>query len=77
MLQFYAKYISLDFLIAKDFTIANADNYVKSFSLNTIVKAKIEMIRSEMNISLEKTRKLIEQTVNGHFRTALTNVVKC
>ena len=61
MLQFYAKYISLDFLIAKDFTIANADNYVKSFSLNTIVKAKIEMIRSETNISLEKTRKLIEQ----------------
>lgn len=61
MLQFYSQYISLDFLIAKDFSIANADNYVKSFSLNTIVKAKIEMIRSEMNISLEKTRKLMEQ----------------
>lgn len=61
MLQFYAQYISLDFLVAKDFSVANADNYVKSFSLNTVVKAKIDMIRNEMNTSLEKTRKLIEQ----------------
>lgn len=61
MLQFYAQYISLDFLLAKDFSIADADNYVKSFSLNTVVKAKIDMIRSEMNTSLEKTRKLMEQ----------------
>jgi transcriptional regulator with XRE-family HTH domain len=61
MLQFYAQYISLDFIVAKDFSVANADNYVKSFSLNTVVKAKIDMIRNEMNTSLEKTRKLIEQ----------------
>jgi hypothetical protein len=64
MLQYYSQYISLDFLLAKDFSVANADNYVKSFSLNTVVKAKIDMIRKEMNISLEKTRKLIEQQLN-------------
>lgn len=61
MLQYYAQYISLDFLLARDFSVANADNYVKSFSLNTVVKAKIDMIRNEMNTSLEKTRKLMEQ----------------
>lgn len=44
MLQYYSQYISLDFLLAKDFSVANADNYVKSFSLNTVVKAKIDMI---------------------------------
>ena len=64
MLQYYSQYISLDFLLAKDFSVANADNYVKSFSLNTVVKAKIDMIRNEMNTSLEKTRKLIEQQLN-------------
>lgn len=61
MLQYYGQYISIDFLLAKDFSVANADNYVKSFSLNTVVKAKIDMIRNEMNTSLEKTRKLMEE----------------
>ncbi len=47
LLLFYSNYISADFLFAKDFNVADADNYTKSFSLNTIVKAKIEVIREE------------------------------
>ena len=41
VIQFYSNYISVDFLLAKDFRIADADRYAKSFSLNTIVKAKL------------------------------------
>jgi transcriptional regulator with XRE-family HTH domain len=64
LLDFCSNYISLDFLFTKDFSIGDADNYVKSFSLNSVVKARIDMIRLEANSSLEKTRKLLEQQLN-------------
>jgi transcriptional regulator with XRE-family HTH domain len=64
LLDFCSNYISLDFLVTKDFSIGDADNYVKSFSLNSVVKARIDMIRLEANSSLEKTRKLLEQQLN-------------
>ena len=54
LLLFYSNYISADFLFAKDFNVADADNYTKSFSLNTIVKAKIEVIREEFEKELSK-----------------------
>lgn len=60
LLCFYANYISLDYLFAKTFSIDAADSYSKSFSMNTVVKARINMITSEMNTSLEKTRRLME-----------------
>ena len=65
LLLFYSNYISADFLFAKDFNVADADNYTKSFSLNTIVKAKIEVIREEFEKELSKLKseyiqKLIE-----------------
>ena len=53
---FYSNYISADFLFAKDFNVADADNYTKSFSLNTIVKAKIEVIREEFEKELSKLK---------------------
>lgn len=56
LLLFYSNYISADFLFAKDFNIADADNYTKSFSLNTIVKAKIEVIREEFEKELSKLK---------------------
>lgn len=49
-------YISADFLFAKDFNVADADNYTKSFSLNTIVKAKIEVIREEFEKELSRLK---------------------
>lgn len=61
LLIFCSKYISLDFLFANDFTIGNAENYIKSFSMSTIVKARLEMTISDMNTSFEKTRKMLEQ----------------
>ena len=57
MLHFYSNYISVDFLMAKDFKIADADRYTKSFSLNTIVKAKLELIQEQITRELENTRK--------------------
>lgn len=56
LLLFYSDYISADFLFAKDFNVADADNYTKSFSLNTIVKAKIEVIREEFEKELSKLK---------------------
>lgn len=53
---FYSNYISADFLFAKDFNVADADNYTKSFSLNTIVKAKIEVIREEFEKELSRLK---------------------
>lgn len=61
LLLFCSNYISLDFLFANDFTIVNAENYAKSFSMNSVVKARLEMIRGETNMLLEKTRKQVEQ----------------
>ena len=56
LLLFYSNYISADSLFAKDFNVADADNYTKSFSLNTIVKAKIEVIREEFEKELSKLK---------------------
>lgn len=56
LLLFYSNYISADFLFAKDFNVADADNYTKSFSLDTIVKAKIEVIREEFEKELSKLK---------------------
>lgn len=56
LLLFYSNYISADFLFAKDFNVADVDNYTKSFSLNTIVKAKIEVIREEFEKELSKLK---------------------
>ena len=56
LLLFYSNYISADFLFAKDFNVADADNYNKSFFLNTIVKAKIEVIREEFEKELSKLK---------------------
>lgn len=61
LLLYCSNYISLDFLFAKDFSIVKAENYTKSFSMNSVVKARLEMIRGETNLLLEKTRKQVEQ----------------
>lgn len=57
LLLFYSNYISMNFLLAKDFNLADADRYTKSFSLNTIVKAKMEMIREEIDRDLSNIKK--------------------
>ena len=57
LLLFYSNYISMDFLLAKDFNLADADRYIKSFSLNIVVKAKMEMIREEIDKDLSNVRK--------------------
>ena len=64
MLHFYSNYISVDLLMAKDFKIADADRYTKSFSLNTIVKAKLELIQEQVTKELESTQKDFVQKVS-------------
>lgn len=64
ILHFYANYISVDYLLAKDFKIADADYYTKSFSLNTIVKAKLELLQEQITKELEYTRKDFVQKVS-------------
>jgi len=64
ILHFYANYISVDYLLVKDFKIADADHYTKSFSLNTIVKAKLELLQEQITKELEYTRKDFVQKVS-------------
>lgn len=65
ILQFYSNYISVDFLLAKDFKIADADQFVKSFSINTIVKAKLELLQQQIVKQLENTRNDFVQKVSA------------
>lgn len=64
MLHFYANYISVDYPLGKDFKIADADRYTKSFSINTIVKAKLELFQEQITKELENTRKDFVQKVS-------------
>lgn len=65
VLQYYSNYISMDFLQAKDFKIADADRYTKSFSLNTIVRAKLELLQQQLSKQLENTRNDLIQKVTA------------
>ena len=65
VLQYYSNYISMDFLLAKDFKIADADRYTKSFSLNTIVRAKLELLQQQLSKQLENTRNDLIQKVTA------------
>ena len=65
ILQFYSNYISVDFLLAKDFKIADADQFAKSFSINTIVKAKLELLQQQIVKQLENTRNDFVQKVSA------------
>ena len=55
----------MDFLLAKDFRIADADQFAKSFSINTIVKAKLELLQQQFVKQLENTRNDFVQKVSG------------
>lgn len=65
ILQFYSNYISVDFLLDKDFKIADADQFAKSFSINTIVKAKLELLQLQIVKQLENTRNDFVQKVSA------------
>lgn len=65
ILQFYSNYISVDFLLAKDFKIASADQFAKSFSINTIVKAKLELLQQQIVKQFENTRNDFVQKVSA------------
>lgn len=65
ILQFYSNYISVDFLLDKDFKIADADQFAKSFSINTIVKAKLELLQQQIVKQLENTRNDFVQKVSA------------
>jgi len=55
----------VDFLLAKDFKIADADQFAKSFSINTIVKAKLELLQQQIVKQLENTRNDFVQKVSA------------
>lgn len=63
LLGFYGNYFSLDYIFAKDFTIKEAENNTKPYSMSTVVKARLDIIRSEINTSLEKARKNIDENL--------------
>ena len=68
MLMFYSQYISLDGLLAKKFDIDDESLFNKNFSLNSIVKAKLSLLREEVLTQLDVAKKKIgedlEESIN-------------
>ena len=68
MLMFYSQYISLDGLLAKKFDIDDESLFSKNFSLNSIVKAKLSLLREEVLTQLDVAKKKIgedlEESIN-------------
>ena len=61
MLMFYSQYISLDGLLAKKFDIDDESLFNKNFSLNSIVKAKLSLLREEVLTQLDVAKKKISE----------------
>lgn len=61
LLLFYSQSVSLDALLAKQFDIDDDNLFNKNYSLNTIVKAKLDILRDEILSQLAHTSKKLEQ----------------
>lgn len=56
-LMFYSQYVSLDGLLAKNFDISDESLFNKNFSINSIVKSKIEGLRQEVIAKIDDVQK--------------------
>ena len=56
-LMFYSQYVSLDGLLAKNFDITDESLFNKNFSINSIVKSKIEGLRQEVIAKIDDVQK--------------------
>jgi len=68
MLLFYSQSVSMDGLLAKNFDIEDESLFTKSYSLNSIVKAKLNGMKDDILGQMAKTqeemKEQLESTIN-------------
>ena len=68
MLMYYSQHVSLDGLLSKKFDIEDEALFSKNYSLNSIVKAKLSLLREEVlnqfEVASKKVGEDLEESIN-------------
>ena len=64
LLMFYSQSVSLEALLGKTFDIEDENLFSKTYSLNSIVKAKLEILREEVLAQLNETGKKLGEELD-------------
>ena len=64
LLMFYSQSVSLEALLGKTFDIEDENMFSKTYSLNSIVKAKLEILREEVLAQLNETGKKLGEELD-------------
>lgn len=64
VLSFYSRSVSLDKMFGKNFKGSEDDLLNKQYALNTVVKAKIEILKEELLDSIDRNRKEIARQLD-------------
>lgn len=62
MLVFYSQTVSMDKLFEREFDIDNPDLFNKKYAVGTVIKARLEAIRKEMEDKEESISQLLKDT---------------
>ena len=62
MLVFYSQTVSMDKLFEREFDIDNPDLFSKKYAVGTVIKARLEAIRKEMEDKEERISQLLKDT---------------
>jgi len=65
ILLFYSKSVNIDFLLRKEFDPSNELLLNKNFSANSVVKQKLNGLRSDLDEKIDDLRKHYEEQING------------
>lgn len=65
LLMFYSQSVSLEGLLAKKFDIEDESLFNKTFSLNSIVKAKLSMFRDDMLAKLDEAEREVREQLES------------
>ncbi len=65
MLSFYSRSVSMDYLFSNTFDIDDENVFNKDYALNSIVKAKLELLRDNMVNKLMQTNKELEEQLKA------------
>lgn len=62
MLVFYSQTVSMDKLFEREFDIDDPDLFNKKYAVGTVIKARLEAIRKEMEDKEERISQLLKDT---------------
>ena len=65
LVLFFAPHVSLDALFAKQFDIEDERVFSKDYSVNTIVKEKLDALREEMTAKLSEAEKKLGEELDS------------